>query len=113
MLKYKDSLDRAFHALTDETRRAIVYRLAEGEASVSELAAPFPMSLSAVHQHLALLQEAGLVTSEKKGRVRTCRLNGDVLSQTEDWLRDRRQMWERKLDALDEYLSQEEGGEKT
>ena len=113
MLKYKDTLDRAFHALTDETRRAMVYRLSEGEASVSELAAPFPMSLSAVHQHLALLQEAGLVTSEKKGRVRTCRLNVDVLSQTEDWLRDRRQMWERKLDALDDYLSQEEGGEKT
>jgi DNA-binding transcriptional ArsR family regulator len=99
-----NQLDRAFHALSDPTRRAIIDRLAGGAASVSELAAPLPMSLPAVMLHLKVLEEAGLVASEKKGRVRTCRVEPMMLSQAEGWVAARRRTWERNLDRLGTFL---------
>ncbi len=99
-----NSLDRAFTALGDPTRRAIVERLASGSATVSELAAPLPMSLPAVMLHLKVLEESGLVASEKKGRVRTCRIEPAALSLAEQWVSDRRRLWEARLDRLDAFL---------
>ncbi len=107
------NLDAAFQALADPTRRAMVERLALGPASLSELAAPFPMSLPAVHQHLAVLEGAGLVASQKVGRVRTCRLEPAAISQAERWLTERRQDWERKLDRLAAHLQRHPDGEPT
>lgn len=98
------SLDRAFTALGDPTRRAIVERLAGGPATVSELAAPLPMSLPAVMLHLKVLEESGLVASQKKGRVRTCRIEPEALSLAEAWVSERRRLWERRLDRLDTLL---------
>jgi DNA-binding transcriptional ArsR family regulator len=99
-----NSLDRAFTALGDPTRRAIVERLAGGPATVSELAAPLPMSLPAVMLHLKVLEESGLVASEKKGRVRTCRIEPEALSLAEAWVSARRRLWERRLDRLGALL---------
>ena len=107
MLKSQKKLDQAFFALSDPTRRAMVDRLAKGEAALGDLAKPFDMSLPAVHQHLAVLSEAGLVTSEKKGRVRVCRLNAATLDMMDDWLARRRRMWQRRLDALEDFLEEE------
>ncbi len=102
MLKYE--LDKAFAALADPTRRAIVDRLVQGPATVSELAQPLPMSLPAAMLHLKVLEDSGLVTSEKVGRVRTCRIDPKMLSQAEQWVAQRRQMWERNLDRLGAFL---------
>lgn len=99
-------LDLAFQALSDPTRRAMVERLARGPASVSELAGPLPMSMSAVMQHLKVLEGAGLVVSEKVGRVRTCRVEPQALSAAERWLNDRRSSVERSLDRLGLFLEQ-------
>jgi DNA-binding transcriptional ArsR family regulator len=107
MLNSSGGLDRVFKAVADPTRRAIVDRLALGEASLTELARPFDMSLPAVHQHLRLLEESGLVVTSKTGRVRSCRLDPKVMRQAEEWLARRRAMWERRLDALDRYLERE------
>jgi DNA-binding transcriptional ArsR family regulator len=104
MLNYQ--LDRTFAALADPTRRAMVERLVSGPATVSELAKPLPMSLPAAMLHLKVLEQCGLVTSEKTGRVRTCRIDPLVLSQAEKWVAERRQMWERNLDRLEAYLDQ-------
>src|SRR5688572_16537628 len=98
-------LDSVFRALADPGRRAMVERLVKGPASVSELAAPLDMSLPAVMQHLAVLEDSGLVASEKAGRVRTCRLETTVLRTADEWIADRRATWERRLDRLDEYLA--------
>ena len=103
------SLDLAFQALSDATRRDIVARLAGGPLSVSELAKPLPMSLPAVLQHLSVLENAGLVVSAKSGRVRTCRLEPSVIAQAEQWLTAQRGEWERRLDRLAEYLNSPEG----
>jgi DNA-binding transcriptional ArsR family regulator len=104
MLNYQ--LDRTFAALADPTRRAMVERLVLGPATVSELAKPLPMSLPAAMLHLKVLEECGLVTSQKAGRVRTCRIDPLVLSSAEKWVAERRQMWERNLDQLGAYLDQ-------
>ena len=104
MLNQATSLDLAFQALADPTRRAMVERLSRGTASVSELARPLVMSLPAVMQHLAVLEEAGLVRTQKAGRVRTCRINPEALSQAEQWINQRRIEWECRLDRLGEYL---------
>ena len=104
MLNYQ--LDRTFAALADPARRAIVDRLALGPATVSELARPLPMSLPAVMLHLKMLEESGLVKSEKAGRVRTCRIEPQMLSQAEKWVSERRRMWERNLDRLGAYLDE-------
>jgi len=101
-----NQLDRTFQALGDPTRRALVERLAAGPASVSELAAPLPMSLPAVMLHLKVLEESGLVVSEKKGRVRTCRIEPGTLSLAEQWVGARRRMWEHSLDRLGAFLDE-------
>ena len=112
MLNYSPELDRLFAALGDPARRVIVERLSQGPAAVSELARPLPMSLPAVMQHLAVLEAAGVVKSEKVGRVRTCRIESAALSQAEKWMEARRTEWERRLDRLGEYLKtmEEEDG---
>lgn len=102
-----NTLDRAFAALADPTRRALVERLAMAPASVSDLAAPLPMSLAAVMQHLKVLEDARLVTSTKQGRVRTCRVDPQMLSRVERWVADRRVLWERRLDQLGKFLEEE------
>lgn len=99
-------LDLAFQALSDPTRRAMVERLSRGPASVSELAAPFPMSMSAVMQHLRILEASGLVASEKTGRVRTCRVDARTLSAAEHWINERRKSVERSLDRLGVFLNE-------
>jgi DNA-binding transcriptional ArsR family regulator len=96
-----------FHALADPTRRAIVERLTRGPASVSELAAPMSMSLAAVMQHLHVLEGSRLLRTEKQGRVRTCRIDPDVLRRAEVWLTDRRTFWENQLDRLGEMLAED------
>lgn len=106
MLNYE--LDRTFAALADPTRRALVERLVRGPATVSELAQPLPMSLPAVMLHLKVLEESGLVTSRKVGRVRTCSVDPKMLSQAEHWVSERRQIWERSLDRLGAFLEQSE-----
>jgi DNA-binding transcriptional ArsR family regulator len=95
-----------FQALADPTRRAVVARLCRGPASVSELAKPLDMTLSAVVQHLAVLEASGLVRSEKAGRVRTCRIEPKALGTAEQWLAERRTTWEYRLDRLGEYLAE-------
>jgi DNA-binding transcriptional ArsR family regulator len=113
MLQYQPkSLDLAFQALSDPGRRAMVERLSLGSASVSELAKPLPMSLSAVVQHLKILEEAGLVKSEKVGRVRTCTLDIKAMIQVERWIAERKRFWEQQYDQLEVYLAQTAPEEK-
>lgn len=100
MLKQQQPLDLMFQALADGTRRGMLERLGRGPASVSQLAEPFAMSLPAVVQHLKVLEEAGLVRTEKVGRVRTCTLDAGALSRAEQWLAERRAGWETRLDRL-------------
>jgi DNA-binding transcriptional ArsR family regulator len=99
-------LDRAFHALADPTRLAMVERLSGGRASVSELARPLAITLPAVLQHLAVLEASGLVRSRKVGRVRTCSIEPAALRAVEDWVAQRRAIWERQLDRLADYLAE-------
>jgi DNA-binding transcriptional ArsR family regulator len=101
-------LDRAYAALADGSRRAMIDRLSRGPATVKQLAEPLTMSLPAVLQHLRVLEESGLVRSEKAGRVRTCRLETAVLQQAEQWIADRRAGWASRLDRLDLYLTGED-----
>ena len=109
MLQSQDALDQAFQALADPTRRAMIERLSRGPVTVSELAAPFDMSLTAVMQHLKVLEGAGLVSSEKVGRTRTCRLEPEALTAAERWLNERRQSAERALDRLGRFLEETKG----
>jgi DNA-binding transcriptional ArsR family regulator len=104
MLNQSPELDRLFHALADPARRTILERLSRGPAPVSELARPLPMSLPSAMQHLGVLEAAGLVRSEKVGRVRTCAIEPKALSQAEQWINARRIEWEHRLDRLGEYL---------
>src|SRR5216684_4571594 len=108
MLNYQAPLDLTFHALADPARRGMVDRLSRGPASVSELAKPLDMSLSAVVQHLQVLEASGLVRSEKVGRVRTCRIEPAALRSAERWISERRANWERRLDRLGDFLSETE-----
>jgi DNA-binding transcriptional ArsR family regulator len=105
-----DSLDAVFSALADPTRREILSRLAEGEASVSELAEPFDMSLAAVSKHLGVLEEAGLLTRQKSGRVRNCRLVSEPLQPALRWIVEYGAFWEEQFDSLERYLSQSQRG---
>ncbi len=105
MVKYNNSeLDRVFHALSDTTRRAILARLANGDALVTELAEPFEMSLPAVSKHLTVLEHANLIQRHKDGRIRRCQLNAGPLETAADWIKFYRQFWEAQLDSLAEYL---------
>jgi DNA-binding transcriptional ArsR family regulator len=99
------SLDRVFQALADPTRRGMVERLVREPATVSELSRPLAMSLPAVMQHLQVLEDAGLVRSEKAGRVRTCRIEPDALRAAEAWVTGQRTAWETRLDRLGDYLA--------
>ena len=105
MHRKKPDIDRVFHALGDPSRRAIVKKLSEGPLSVSRLAEPLDITLAAVVQHLQVLEESGLVQTEKVGRVRTCRIETAGLSAAEKWIGDRRSMWERRLDRLGDLLA--------
>jgi DNA-binding transcriptional ArsR family regulator len=107
MLKQDAALDLMFQALADPARRGMVERLCAGPATVSELAAPLPMSLPAAVQHLKVLESSGLVRSEKSGRVRTCRIELAALDRAERWLGERRSTWERRLDRLGDFLAAE------
>jgi DNA-binding transcriptional ArsR family regulator len=107
MLNQEVPLDRVFRALADPSRRGMVERLCRGPASVGELARPLPMSLAAVVQHLQVLEDSGLVRSEKVGRVRTCRIEPTALRRAEDWISERRIGWERRLDRLGDYLAEQ------
>jgi DNA-binding transcriptional ArsR family regulator len=101
-----DAVGRVFHALADPTRRAIVERLVCGPAPVKALAEPLAMSLPAVMQHLKVLEGAGVIVTEKVGRVRSCRIEPKALRDAERWLRGQRTEWERRLDQLDDYLKE-------
>lgn len=101
MPKYQSPpVDRVFYALGDPTRRALVERLSEGPASVSQLAEPLDISLAAVVQHVAVLEKSGVIRTEKIGRVRTCTIVPGGLSVIEQWIADRRSLWERRFDRL-------------
>jgi DNA-binding transcriptional ArsR family regulator len=108
MLNYPGESDRVFHALADPSRRSMVERLVRGPASVSQLAEPLAMSLAAVVQHLSVLEDAGIVASEKVGRVRTCRLEPAALRRAEDWFVAQRTQWESRLDRLGDVLASPE-----
>jgi len=110
MLDQVADLDRIFHALADPGRRMMVERLSQGSASVSELGKPLAMSLAAVLQHVQLLEASGLVRSQKIGRTRTCSINPVALRSAEGWLSDRRDLWERRIDRLGDYLADASGG---
>jgi DNA-binding transcriptional ArsR family regulator len=99
-----DPLSVTFAALADPTRRAILAHLAQGEASVTELAKPFNMSLPAISKHLKVLERAQLITRGREAQWRPCQLNSEPLKHVDDWLEQYRQFWEESLDRLDEYL---------
>jgi DNA-binding transcriptional ArsR family regulator len=103
--KKKPNIDRIFHALGDPTRRAMMEKLSQGPMSVSRMAEPFNMTLAAVVQHMQVLEECGLVQTEKVGRVRSCRIEPAGLDAMEQWIRDRRSVWERRLDRLGDLLA--------
>jgi DNA-binding transcriptional ArsR family regulator len=109
-----DELTSTFAALADPTRRAIVARLAEGEATVNELAEPFPISVQAVSKHLKVLERAGLITRGRTAQWRPCRLRGRPLGDASGWLSEYREFWEASFDRLDEHLrtirATDEGG---
>ncbi len=107
------SLDDTFHALADPTRRAVIARLITGNASVKELAEPFSMGLPSFMKHIKVLEESGLIASEKVGRVRTCRLETKQLAATEDWLSKHRTLWENRADRLARYVETLACEEKT
>jgi DNA-binding transcriptional ArsR family regulator len=111
MLNDSHRLDLAYQALADPTRRGMLARLSRAPASVSELARPFSMSLPAVMQHLQLLEASGLVKSEKKGRVRTCRIEPKALAAAESWIVEQRALWEGRADRLEDYLETMKGKE--
>jgi DNA-binding transcriptional ArsR family regulator len=102
----KPDIDRVFHALGDPTRRAILEKLSQGPISVSRLAEPLKITLAAVVQHLQVLEESGLVQTEKLGRVRTCSMEPGGLAVVEKWIGDRRSLWERRLDRLGDLLAE-------
>ena len=102
------ALDQVFQALCDPARRGMVDRLCRGPASVSELAKPLSMTLSAVVQHLQVLEASGLVRSQKEGRVRTCHIEAAALQDAERWIASRRSQWENRFDRLGEYLAEQE-----
>jgi DNA-binding transcriptional ArsR family regulator len=107
MSRKQPDIDLLFHALGDPRRRAIVDLVSRGPVTVSRLAVPLGITLAAVVQHLQVLEESGIVKTEKAGRVRTCRIEPGGLSAAESWLRDRRAMWDQALDRLADLLEEE------
>jgi DNA-binding transcriptional ArsR family regulator len=104
MAKHDPDLDLLFHALSDPTRRAMLGRLAQGPAAVSELAGPTGLRLPTILRHLAVLEDAGLIVSQKDGRVRSCAFQPKALHPMRDWLEEQRALWEARLDRLDDYV---------
>lgn len=104
-------LDATFAALADPTRRAIIARLAQGEATVMELAQPFAMSQPAISKHLKVLERAGLIARGREAQWRPCRLEAGRLKEASDWLERYRQFWEQSLDRLEAYLTELQAGE--
>jgi len=109
MVQYQSRLDQAFAALADPTRRGILERLGDGEATISELAAPFEISLTGVKKHVQVLEEAELVSTEKVGRARRCRLGPRRLDDLESWIESYRRTLEARLDRLGEFLERTKG----
>jgi DNA-binding transcriptional ArsR family regulator len=101
-----DEISSTFAALADPTRRAILARLALGETSVTELAAPFEMSMPAISRHLKVLEKAGLISRGREAQWRPCKLKAEPLRQAADWLEEYRQFWEESFDRLDLYLKE-------
>jgi DNA-binding transcriptional ArsR family regulator len=108
MANHRGELDLVFSALGDPTRRAIVERLVHGPASVSQLAEPFDMALPSVLKHLAVLEQSGLVTSSKRGRIKLCEFQGDALTASSAWMQRHRAAWSTRLTALGTHLQKEE-----
>jgi DNA-binding transcriptional ArsR family regulator len=104
----KPNVHRIFHALGDPTRRAIMEKLSDGPISVSQLAEPLEVTLAAVVQHLQVLEESGLVRTEKIGRVRTCRIDPKGLDAAQQWIEDRRSVWENRFGRLGDLLAEPE-----
>ena len=100
-----DELTGTFAALADPTRRAILSRLAEGEATVNELAEPFAMSVQAVSKHIQVLERAGLISRSRHRQTRPCRLDPDALRAATDWIEDQRRVWSERLDRLGDHLT--------
>jgi DNA-binding transcriptional ArsR family regulator len=105
-----DELTRTFAALADPTRRSILARLADGEATVNELAAPYPISVQAVSKHLKVLERAGLIARGRSGQLRPSRLEGTPLREAVEWLETYRRFWSRGFDRLEERLSEADRG---
>lgn len=105
MAKHDPDLDHLFHALSDPTRRMMLTRLARGTAAVTELAGPTGLKLPTILRHLSVLEAAGLVTTQKDGRVRSCALVPEALSPMRDWMEEQRAIWEARLDRLDDYVA--------
>ena len=105
-----DALDGIFAALADPTRRAILGRLVDGESTVNELAAPFPISLQAVSKHLKVLERAGLISRGRRAQLRPCRLRPDSLARATGWLDTYRALWDSSFDRLDEHLGETHNG---
>ena len=105
MAKHDPDLSLLFHALSDQTRRMMLNRLAKGPAPVTELAGPTGLRLPTIMRHLAVLEEAGLVATQKDGRVRSCALVPEALQPMRDWLEEQRAIWESRLDRLDDYVT--------
>ena len=112
MVQYQATLDRTFSALADPTRRDILERLGRGPATISELAEPYGMSLTGLKKHVRILEEADLVTTEKVGRTRECRLGPEQLDDAAQWIEIYRSHWERRLDRLEAYLERKKGDRK-
>lgn len=106
------SLDNAFHALSDATRRAVVQQLAGGPSTVSELAEPFDMAMPSFLQHIRVLERSGLIRTRKEGRTRHCEFAPEQLSQAQDWLGEQRKIWEARLDRLEAYIEKLSAAEK-
>jgi DNA-binding transcriptional ArsR family regulator len=109
MVQYQTGLDAGFAALSDATRRGILERLGSGDASISDLASKFEMTLTGIKKHVRVLETAGLVTTEKVGRVRTCRFGPARLERESCWITTYREMLEARLDRLAEFLEHDEG----
>ncbi|MQA92297.1 MAG: metalloregulator ArsR/SmtB family transcription factor [Gemmatimonas sp.] len=109
MVQYQPALDQSFAALSDPTRRGILERLGSGDASITDLAQRFGMTLTGMKKHVRVLEEAGLVTTEKVGRVRNCRLGPRRLKEETQWIESYRQMLEGRLDRLEEFLTRIKG----
>ena len=111
MVQYRPRLDSTFAALSDPTRRGILERLGQSNASISELAATFAMTLTGITKHVRILEQAGLVTTEKVGRVRSCRLGPRRLDDETTWIAAYREMLEARLDRLGDFLEEEKGSQ--